>query len=143
MLFLPFGNGLGDGDYTLKEVKSYIEDAEGNKFYNLDPDGVKFTITSAYGTNNKPSRVDYTLDKAYNSVKGSAELGDLDFNEPTYNSNNAAENGYATITILNSEREPLPETGGMGTTMIYVVGGALIVIAGVLLISKRRMGATR
>ncbi len=136
-------NGLGDGDYTLKEVKSYIEDAEGNKFYNLDPDGVKFTITSAYGTNNKPSRVDYTLDKAYNSVKGSAELGDLDFNEPTYNSNNAAENGYATITILNSEREPLPETGGMGTTMIYVVGGALIVIAGVLLISKRRMGATR
>lgn len=47
------------------------------------------------------------------------------------------------IFIKNDKGAALPETGGMGTTLIYTLGGALVVIAGVLLISKKRMSATR
>ena len=35
----------------------------------------------------------------------------------------------------------LPQTGGMGTTLFYVLGGVLVVGAVVLLITKKRMGA--
>ena len=41
--------------------------------------------------------------------------------------------------IKNYKGTVLPSTGGMGTTVFYVVGGILVVGAAVLLISKRRM----
>lgn len=43
--------------------------------------------------------------------------------------------------IVNYKGTTLPETGGMGTTIFYVVGSVLVMIAGVLLITKRRMVA--
>ena len=33
----------------------------------------------------------------------------------------------------------LPSTGGMGTTVFYVLGAVLVVGAGVLLVTKKRM----
>ncbi|MBR4941243.1 MAG: LPXTG cell wall anchor domain-containing protein, partial [Clostridia bacterium] len=33
----------------------------------------------------------------------------------------------------------LPETGGIGTKIFYIAGGALAVVAVVLLITKKRM----
>jgi LPXTG-motif cell wall-anchored protein len=41
--------------------------------------------------------------------------------------------------IKNTKGTELPSTGGMGTTVFYVVGSALVIGAAVLLISKRRM----
>jgi fimbrial isopeptide formation D2 family protein/LPXTG-motif cell wall-anchored protein len=41
--------------------------------------------------------------------------------------------------IINYVGVELPSTGGMGTTLFYVVGSALVIGAAVLLISKRRM----
>lgn len=43
------------------------------------------------------------------------------------------------IKILNNTGAELPSTGGIGTTVFYVLGGLLVVCAGVLLITKRRM----
>jgi len=34
-----------------------------------------------------------------------------------------------------------PSTGGMGTTLLYVGGSILVILAAVLLITKRRMNA--
>lgn len=47
----------------------------------------------------------------------------------------------ATADVANNTGSTLPETGGMGTTMIYVVGGILVAVAAVLLIVKKRMAA--
>lgn len=41
--------------------------------------------------------------------------------------------------IINKAGSELPSTGGIGTTIFYVAGGALVVGAGVLLVSKKRM----
>ena len=34
----------------------------------------------------------------------------------------------------------MPETGGIGTTIFYVAGGVLVLLAVVLLVTKRRVG---
>ena len=41
--------------------------------------------------------------------------------------------------VVNNKGTVLPSTGGIGTTIFYVVGSILVVAAGVLLITKKRM----
>ena len=45
----------------------------------------------------------------------------------------------AGIHIVNNTGATLPSTGGMGTTLFYVIGGGLMVAAVVLLVTKKRM----
>ena len=49
------------------------------------------------------------------------------------------EDGTFKITIDNNKGTELPSTGGIGTTIFYVLGTVLVLGAAVLLISKRRM----
>lgn len=44
-------------------------------------------------------------------------------------------------SIENKKGSLLPSTGGIGTTIFYVVGGILVIGAGILLVTKRRMKA--
>lgn len=48
---------------------------------------------------------------------------------------------YTTVVakVNNQSGTELPSTGGMGTTMFYVIGGLLAAVAVVLLIAKKRM----
>lgn len=45
-------------------------------------------------------------------------------------------------TVVNRLGVTLPETGGIGTTIFYIVGGVLAVGAVVLLVTKRRVNST-
>ena len=47
--------------------------------------------------------------------------------------------GKVVSAITNTKLTSLPSTGGIGTTIFYVVGGILVVVAGVLLVTRRRM----
>jgi len=49
--------------------------------------------------------------------------------------------GLITIRIENKKGSQLPETGGMGTTILYVAGSILVLAAVILLVTKRRMGS--
>lgn len=49
------------------------------------------------------------------------------------------EEGTGTVTVLNQSGSVLPSTGGMGTTVIYVIGAILVIGAGVVLVARRRM----
>ena len=49
--------------------------------------------------------------------------------------------GSLSTKVENRSGSLLPSTGGIGTTIFYVVGVVLMLGAGVLLITKRRMSA--
>lgn len=48
-------------------------------------------------------------------------------------------NGTVSVKIENNTGAALPSTGGIGTTIFYIVGGVLVVGAIILLITKKRM----
>ena len=47
----------------------------------------------------------------------------------------------ATFTVGNTPGAALPSTGGPGTSMFYVFGSIITLLAAVLLITKRRSGS--
>ncbi len=106
--------GLGDGTYYLKETKA-------PNGYNLITEPIQFKISS-------------TIEPEGTIKDISIEIAGKD---PA--SGNASD-GSVTVTVENTKGTTLPETGGMGTTMLYVVGGILLVGSAVLLVTKKRMG---
>jgi LPXTG-motif cell wall-anchored protein len=48
--------------------------------------------------------------------------------------------GTISTIILNHAGGTLPHTGGIGTTIFYVVGSIMLLGAGILFITKKRMG---
>ncbi len=49
------------------------------------------------------------------------------------------ETGIVSTTVVNNAGTVLPSTGGIGTTLFYVIGGVLVLAAIVLLVTRRRM----
>ena len=47
----------------------------------------------------------------------------------------------APQSIVNTKGVELPSTGGMGTTLFYIIGAILVVGAGIVLVTRRRMSA--
>lgn len=113
-------NGLDDGDYILRETTT----PDG---YNSISD-IKFRITASHDVlSDSPALRDLTGNK----VTGEIEL----IADKTA--------GSLTSKIVNQKGSELPETGGMGTTAMYLVGGVLVAGALLLLITKRRMDTDR
>jgi len=50
-----------------------------------------------------------------------------------------AANLEQTAEVINLSGSELPSTGGIGTTMFYVIGAILVIGAGVVLVTRRRM----
>ena len=47
------------------------------------------------------------------------------------------------VSVINQAGTVLPETGGIGTTIFYVLGSILVLGAGILLVSKKRMSSEK
>ena len=119
--------GLDDGDYRLVEVKA----PDG---YNTAED-VYFTITA----NHDPDSTDPKLINLGCKYR-SGQTGTA--NEIT-GSVSGLNDGSILIDVLNYRGNTLPSTGGMGTTIFYVLGSILAVGAAILLVSKKRMNGAR
>ena len=65
------------------------------------------------------------------------------------------EEGYPTVVVgkgepstnlstdvINNAGSTLPSTGGIGTTIFYILGSLLVVVAGVVLVTRKRMNAS-
>ena len=46
---------------------------------------------------------------------------------------------HLSTSVLNNKGSVLPSTGGIGTTIFYIIGAILVVGAGVVLVTRRRM----
>ena len=51
------------------------------------------------------------------------------------------EDNMLDTSIVNQKGSLLPSTGGIGTTIFYIIGGILVVGAAILLITKKRMSS--
>ena len=109
-------SGLDDGDYRLTETETPAG-------YNTIED-IYFTITAEHDV--------LSDNPALTSLSGNATTGEITF------TSNTAE-GSLSANVINNAGATLLETGGMGTTVFYVVGAALVVTAVVLLVTKKRM----
>lgn len=113
--------GLDAGDYVLKETKTpdgynTIEECRnGGK-------GIEFSIVS---------------DVKEDALKSLKVTG----TDREFASDLSA--GSLTANIVNRQGSLLPSTGGMGTTILYVVGSILVLVAAILLITKKRMDAAK
>lgn len=65
--------------------------------------------------------------------------------EVTINGADATEEDLSALTVTtpveNNSGTQLPDTGGIGTTIFYVIGAIFVLAAGILLITRRRMNA--
>ena len=107
--------GLDDGTYRLSETKTP------DGYNTIDP--IIFTITAEHDIESEDPRL--------TSLNGDSATGEITFEA-------ASEDGSLTTTVVNKSGAELPETGGMGTTIFYVLGAILVLGAGVLLIARRR-----
>ena len=73
-------------------------------------------------------------------IKANHTENNVDLNGSTINGKDVGASGLST-TIINIKAGgiTLPSTGGIGTTLFYVIGGGLMVAAIVLLVTKKRM----
>ena len=103
--------GVDDGDYKLEET------TVPTGFKKMDD--IEFTVTATHTElSNDP-----TLDNLTGGDKFTGEVS----------------TGELSATVINKSGATLPSTGGIGTTIFYVVGGVLMAGAFVLLITKKRM----
>ena len=47
------------------------------------------------------------------------------------------------VFVVNQQGAELPSTGGIGTTIFYIIGAILVIGAGVVLVTRRRMNANK
>ena len=59
------------------------------------------------------------------------------------NGTTEAPQGVDEVKVLNQSGAELPSTGGMGTTSLYIAGVALVLLAMIVLVMKKRMNASR
>ena len=124
-------SGLDDGQYKLTETKTpagynaidpiyFVIEAT----HDVTADAPTLKTLNAYLTDangNKQTEV-----KDGESVN--IDLGTVDLTA-----------GSITTTVVNKSGSELPSTGGIGTTIFYVLGGVLVLAAVVLLVTKKRM----
>ncbi|MBE5999802.1 MAG: isopeptide-forming domain-containing fimbrial protein [Sarcina sp.] len=82
----------------------------------------------------------YTLiEKTVPSGYNKADDQDVTIAAATEANATSASNTEKTAEVTNKAGAELPETGGMGTTIFYMIGSVLILGAGVVMITRRRM----
>ena len=111
--------GLDEGAYKLLEIKA-------PSGYNKLDEAIVLTITASTG-----------LVQNWNNYDTSP-LTDLDITVGEHTEEGAPATGVVTNTVVNESGTTLPETGGIGTTIFYVLGGLLVAGAVALLVTRRR-----
>ena len=78
--------------------------------------------------------------QGYNKLTDRAEVNLNSGSNTTNMTGDTWTNGVqGGVKVENNAGATLPSTGGMGTTLFYVIGGGLMVAAVVLLVTKKRM----
>ena len=131
--------GADEAADTWTLVKKYTVDADNPastfEFTGLDDGTYKLTETVTPAGYNTIDPISFEITASDN---GTVITGlDGDNNTITFAKN--LEAGSLSANVVNKAGSILPSTGGMGTTLLYIIGAILVVGAGVLLVARRRM----
>lgn len=134
---------LKKGDEQLK--LSPVKDTEGNKIANTYVVDPLHGSEDAIVTDNAGILNIYGLDTedTYTLVETEAPQDPIKYipMEPLNFEVHANENHTHVVHVTNMPGVEMPSTGGMGTTILYAVGGIMVLAAVVLLVTKKRMSA--
>ncbi len=119
--------GLDDGQYRLTETQA---PAGYNK---IAP--IIFNITATH-TDTVPEITDTNRKDILTALNGTVNDGVIEF---THDKTNDPDR--LVTNIVNKSGATLPETGGIGTTIFYVLGGMMFVGAALILIVRRKAEA--
>ncbi|MDE6833707.1 MAG: isopeptide-forming domain-containing fimbrial protein [Ruminococcus sp.] len=121
--------GLDDGDYRLEEVTAPAG-------YKKIDGYITFTVTAEHTENGDKANL------ALTSLTGDVTGGAINIQNLVDESKLEVDNDLSTLDadVINTSGSRLPSTGGIGTTIFYLGGGAMVAVAGVFLITKKRMG---
>ena len=108
------------GEYTLTETVTPAH------YNTISP--ITFTVNADHTITWETERREDIL----TSLSGDKKVGEI-----TFSVDKTA--GTLTTNVINNIGTTLPGTGGIGTTIFYVIGGGLMVAAAILLITKKRM----
>lgn len=120
--------GLDDGQYKLVETKT----PEG---YNTVED-IYFEITAEHEDGDDPQLNNLTATEKDGEAYANSKDGGITFTPNT-------SEGSVKADVVNKSGAVLPETGGIGTTIFYVLGSILVVGAVILLVTKKRMSVEK
>lgn len=125
--FTAIEAGVTNITNTITTTTYKFEEAANGEYVKDEATGhfSKATGTEADGTKK------YKLVEQTSETATGADVGTIDYDMGTLYS--------MAMDIPNGTGTELPSTGGIGTTIFYVVGGAMVIGAGVLLIVKKRM----
>ena len=119
--------GLDDGTYFLREIQA-------PNGYNLLEGDVQLVITADTANGQNWAGDPETALEGLNMT-----ITEGDAEEVPTEVEGILVGGTVGVTVRNNQGATLPETGGMGTTLFYIIGGLLVVGAGVLLVVRIRM----
>lgn len=120
---------LNSNDATVFESTN----SENISIKGLDADTYYLEETEApAGYNKLTDKIQVKIDATFDN----SELETLKLNENTGN----VATGIVTLDVENKQGATLPETGGIGTKIFYVLGGTLVIGSGAALVIKKRMG---
>lgn len=114
-------SGLDDGTYYLVEIKAPAG-------YNLLDAGKKLEIAATTVNGQE-----------WNGQAGAALTALTISVDDGAAENGNTETGTVALTVNNNQGSTLPETGGIGTTIFFVIGGILIAGACIIIIVRLRM----
>lgn len=106
-------------------------------FIGLDAGVYRLTETTTPRGYNTIAPIEFTIEATHETNSADPKLTELKVT-PDEKFTVDADNTITT-TIVNQKGSELPGTGGIGTTIFYIVGGLLMAVAAVLLITKKRM----
>lgn len=137
-------DGTFEAAKAIGENGNIVSGQDGNfKIEGLDAGTYELWETQApegYNTPTVPFIVTLTADHTKDSVTTNVISYKQTSDAPNFEDNKETTNGQVKIDIANNKGTTLPETGGMGTTLLYVAGGILLIGSAVLLVTKKRMG---
>lgn len=137
------------GDSENKDIKAFV-DSEGVVYFKGLGEGI-YTITETvtpdgYNTIDPITvTIDWTAPNTQSADKNCTWAATAKTGEDENSKKDLTLNaeGVFELTIVNEKGVELPETGGIGTTLFYIIGGVLVVAAMVLLITKKKMSAEK